>query len=692
VTALALLSAYVGLDCARRLRIRQPASSLAWSASGALSLGTASWTMHLVGMLPVDSSISVGYDPVLLAMAWLAGVVGLIAGWHLVFSRPSGWTGLGAGTLLATVGLLGQQAVCLLAPSFQPGLEWNTSLLLATGAGTWLAMLACHGLLVVRGLNRSLAPWQRSTLSVVLLALALGISHLGVLGAAGVELQTASAHAEALRLEPLSLLASVGTPVLLLLTLITSQLDARIRANRQQLDGAPGLQNHTDPLTGLPNRVFVEDRLLAAAGRADQSKERLALLFIDLDGFKPINESYGHRFGDLLLQETSRRLRRQAGERSLVTRWTADEFLIVIEQNLDRDAVAARARAVLDALKQPFEMEGRDVPIAASIGIALYPDDGGHATLISHADAAAQAAKAAGGDTYSFFEAQMMRDVREQMELLHDLRHALDDGQLELYYQPKIHAPSGQITGAEALLRWNHPVRGLISPTVFIPIAERFGLIGSIGNWVIEEACRQIQSWREGGLRMRVAINLSVHQLRQPDLSDRIAAALATHKVNPSLLTCEITESVAMEDTDSTKAFFHRLAEVGVHISIDDFGTGYSSLSYLRQLPTEELKIDRCFVVDLETSSDARAVVDAVVKLGLALGLKVVAEGVETEGQYQVLRQLGCNEVQGFLFAKPMAAKMLYLWAVMDNGPSNLDFRPSLFGDTEVTPLDMGPG
>ena len=279
-------------------------------------------------------------------------------------------------------------------------------------------------------------------------------------------------------------------------------------------------------------------------------------------------------------------------------------------------------------------------------------------------------------------------DARIAMEALsRDLRVALAKKQLELYYQPKIHAPSGEVTGAEALLRWHHPKRGMVSPGVFIPIAERYGLIGALGNWVIDEACRQARTWRDQGLRMRVAINLSVHQLRHPDLPERIADALKRHQINPMLLTCEITESVAMEDAQATSKIFEKLAAVGVHISIDDFGTGYSSLSYLRKLPAKELKIDRSFVLDLETSADARAVVDAVVKLGQALGLKVVAEGVETEAQNQILRSLGCDELQGYLFAKPMSAKALAVWAMNDVGPRPLAFRDSLFKET--APLEM---
>jgi len=275
-----------------------------------------------------------------------------------------------------------------------------------------------------------------------------------------------------------------------------------------------------------------------------------------------------------------------------------------------------------------------------------------------------------------------MQGKRDQVELLRDLRRAVETGQLELFYQPKIHAPSGEITGAEALLRWNHPTRGMISPGLFIPLAERYGLIMQLGSWVIDEACRQARAWRDLGLRMKVAINLSVHQLRQPGLAGEIAAALAKHQINPDLVTCEVTESSAMEDVSTTLRVLGELDKLGVHISIDDFGTGHSSLSYLRTLPADELKIDRSFVMDLETSEDARKVALAVVNLAKALELKVVAEGVETEGQNRILREMGCDQVQGYLFAKPMSAKAIALWAIEDDGPRAMNFRPSVFNDT----------
>jgi EAL domain-containing protein (putative c-di-GMP-specific phosphodiesterase class I) len=318
------------------------------------------------------------------------------------------------------------------------------------------------------------------------------------------------------------------------------------------------------------------------------------------------------------------------------------------------------------------------VQISASLGIVVYPDHGHADKLVAHADAAMYAAKRAGGSTYVLFEPHLHGGALEQLSLQSDLRRALELGQIELHYQPKIDAARGQISGTEALLRWHHPERGTVSPAVFIPIAERYGIINELGNWVIEEVCRQMQAWADEGVRMRVAINLSVHQLRQDDLVGRIQSALDRHHVEASQLLCEITESVAMEDIKATQNAFEGLQRIGVYLSIDDFGTGYSSLSYLRQLPARQLKIDRSFIHDLEGSSDARAVVDAVIQLAHALGLRVVAEGVETGGQRDILLNLRCDEMQGFFFARPMDAATLLAWTAGRKPAGSVDFTPSV--------------
>jgi diguanylate cyclase len=313
------------------------------------------------------------------------------------------------------------------------------------------------------------------------------------------------------------------------------------------------------------------------------------------------------------------------------------------------------------------------VRLSCSIGIAMFPEHGPTSRLITNADAAMFAVKRTGGSTYAFFDPRMGLDGSDQLELQTDLRMAVERGELALYYQPKVDARSRECTGVEALVRWQHPTRGAVGATELIAVAERFGLIGAIGQWVIDEACRQVRAWDEQGLRLRVAVNLSAQQLRQDDLVQRVRQSFEAHRVDASLFTFEITESVAMEDTQATMRAFAQLARAGVSLSIDDFGTGHSSLAYLRTLPARQLKIDRSFVADLGVSGDAMAVVDAVIRLAHALGLRVVAEGVETERQCEILATLGCDEFQGYLFARPMDAERLVVWVAGDfrrTGPS----------------------
>jgi diguanylate cyclase (GGDEF)-like protein len=486
--------------------------------------------------------------------------------------------------------------------------------------------------------------------------------------------------------DSLGLIVSVASITLLTITLFTSVLDARLQGRAETLARSLQVANEElhrlafrDALTALPNRLLFEDRVSVAVERTQREGGTLAVLFVDLDGFKPINDSFGHAFGDRVLTEVACRLAAQGRSSDTVARVGGDEFVLLLEGSPDETVAAQMAQRIIDALSAPVTTADREVSLSCSVGISMYPHNGPRDKLMAHADSAMYVAKRAGGATFTFFEPHMDADVRELVELQRDLRGALERGELELHYQPKVSGDGSVITGAEALARWRHPVRGLVSPTVFIPVAERFGLINALGDWVIDEACRQVRAWLDQGLRVRVAINLSVHQLRQDDLVDRIVHTMQRHRVEPALLTFEITESVAMEDADSTLAVFDRLTQIGVHLSIDDFGTGYSSLSYLRRLQARQLKIDRAFVQDLETSADARAIVEAVVQLSHALGLKVVAEGVETEAQRKVLTALGCDELQGYLFAKPMPPRSMALWAAGVDRPDALSFKDSSY-------------
>lgn len=441
-----------------------------------------------------------------------------------------------------------------------------------------------------------------------------------------------------------------------------------------------------DPLTGLANRAEFDAQLDAAVARADRGLVPLTVMVLGLDNFRAVNDTWGPRVGDALLVQAAERAVAFAGDARRVARSSGDEFMLLLDTGMDGATV--QAELLRQRVSQPYLVEGQTLQVSASIGIAVYPDHGSRPRLPAHAALAMRSVKLGGGSGHALWDPAMSVSQREQAELLQDLRQALARHEFQLFYQPKVDAHSLQITAAEALLRWQHPKRGMISPATFIPLAERHGLIADIGLWVIEEACRQAAQWREVGLRMRIAVNISGHQLRRDDLVGQIEASIARHGIPAGRLTCEITESVAMEDTAVTRAAFERLGKAGLHVSIDDFGTGHSSLAALRRLPAAELKIDRAFVIDLGQSDDARSIVRAIVQMAHSLQLKVVAEGVETEVQRDELVRLGCDELQGYLFAKPMSPQALALWAQDDGAVGASAFKASLFEPTMPAPLD----
>jgi diguanylate cyclase (GGDEF)-like protein len=461
------------------------------------------------------------------------------------------------------------------------------------------------------------------------------------------------------------------------------QLEAKLKWAKSELETL----RSKDALTGLALRPELEAKLDRAVNTCDIQGRSVSVLYVSLDNFREINEGYGMRVGDAVLVQLSKRLLSCSEPKTPVARISGDEFALLVPGGAD--LATDTASRLLEATQQALKIGGHELRLTASIGVAVYPGHGARTKLLSHAALAMRTAKLGGGAGYATFDPSMSVDVREQAELLRDLRKAVDSKELQLCYQPKVDARSLQITGAEALVRWKHPQRGIVSPGLFIPLAERHGLIRSIGSWVIEEACRQTAEWRQRGLRMRVAVNISGHQMRQEDLVGQIQASMQRHRIRPERLTLEITETVAMEDTRQTRATFERLRRAGLHVSIDDFGTGYSSLGSLRSLPAAELKIDRTFVTDLHSSTEARSIVKAVVDMAHTLKLRVVAEGVETAEQRDLLVAMGCDELQGFLFSKPMTPGSLAMWAQQDaRAERNGLFRASLFDDTAPAPMN----
>ena len=684
---IASAAAFVALDLARRLQTTGERESRAWLAAAAVALGSGVCAAQFIADAARVAASAGPTQPWVAFGAWAMALVLSVAVLAQAGGGVPGPRRIAVAAGMLGIGLPAVQLALLAAFGGVFGANVQWSLLALAPVTAAVGGAAALGLFFL--LRQRFESYRNACAAAAACVLAATVVVGQHLTAQAMSPAAPGADPLGPALGPLLMAALAG---LATAALLAGLHVGAARFERRRLAHVSARQDLRklalrDPLTGLANRVMFDGALNQAVQHADANSTRLALLFIDLDGFGPINQALGHHNGDRLLREAAARLRAVTGPQDRLARLGADKFLILRTDDPGTDVAAHLAGEVLECLHQPFTLPDRDTTLSASIGIAMYPEHGAMSTLLSHAEAAMRGAKGTGGATYCFFEARMASSTRDQMALLRDLRVALANGQLELFYQPKIHAASGEISGVEALMRWHHPQRGMVSPAVFIPIAERYGLIHTLGNWVIDEACRQARVWRDGGLRMRVAINLSVHQLRASDLAERIGAALARHQIQPNLLTCEITESVAMENSPVTARFFAALARVGVHISIDDFGTGYSSLSILRKLPAEELKIDRSFVLDLETSSDARAVAEAVVKLAKVLGLKVVAEGVETEGQNQILRALGCDELQGYLFAKPMSAKALALWAMEDVGPRSLAFRASLFKDT--MPLAM---
>lgn len=424
------------------------------------------------------------------------------------------------------------------------------------------------------------------------------------------------------------------------------------KAAEQQIE----FQAYHDALTGLANRRLFQEHLSLALALAQRRVMPVAVLFLDLDHFKVINDSLGHTIGDELLREVARRLKAAVREGDTVARVGGDEFTIVLQELSRRDAATIVAQKVLQTIAEPIEIGEHRLYITTSIGIAFYPADGDDAeTVLKSADTAMYRAKAEGRNTYQLATRELNRSTHERMALESGLHHALEAGEFELFYQPQVDAEDLSIIGMEALLRWRHPVRGLMTPDHFIGVAEERGLIVAIGDWVIREACLAARRFRDHGLTtFRVAVNLSARQFRDPSLLGTIEEAIAAAGIDPLQLELEITESAAMEDVELTMTTLARLRSIGVTIAIDDFGTGHSSLSYLKRFPIDALKIDKGFVFDLPDKFEDAAIVSSVIQLANGLGLRVVAEGVEKREQLDFLREGGCRELQGFYFSYPI--------------------------------------
>ena len=651
----------------RRVRANDRDAAVAWWLGGSLVVGTGIWAGSFLCLVALRLPFKVGYVRDVVLASWLPSVVlSAAALWLQTNGRIKRHMRI-MGAIMVATGICLMGFVNASSIMIQPSLSWNSNMV-AMAFATVVMACALGAYLMRMDLDREPDQTRHLLVAVLvgtLLWAGMSIEVSGIL----VSLRSVCLSMDQLSGDALQLALTATVLILLLMAHVGTVQDARSLAKSRVLadslrQAQEALEDaaQRDTVTGLPNRKGLERRLHELIDAPRDVPLQLGVFRINIDGFHAFVATYGHGVGDGLMVTLALRLQGLIREGDLLARSDSDEFLIACKALGDEHVMTTLAQRLQESVHEPCLIQDHDLVVSSSIGISRYPDSATPEQLVSHSNDAMLTARRAGGGVYCFYQRGMDRVAAAQVEMQRDLRHAVERGELELYFQPKLLAKSGELAGVEALLRWNHPSRGMVSPVEFIPVAERFGLIGELGLWVLDEACRHLRHWHDEGLDIPVAVNLSVHQLRQPDLEQRVREALRRHRVPARMLIMEITESVAMEDIEASLRVFDMLDQIGVRLSIDDFGTGYSSLSYLRRLPARQLKIDRSFVRDLDSSLDAQAIVEAVVRLAHALGLKVVAEGVETQDQADILADLQCDELQGYLFARPMSEHTLRGW------------------------------
>jgi len=659
----AILASYTALNMAGRVATSTGTSSLVWLSGGGLALGIGIWAMHFIGMLAMNMSMNMRYEPFLTVLSLIIAIGASLFALWLVSASQLHLRRLLPGACVMGVGIVAMHYTGMAALQVSPAIVWHKGwialsvvvALAASLAALWLTFRLRHEAAQVALMRFGAA---------ILMGIAIAGMHYIGMQAAQFPPQHMSGH-PGFSNSWLAILVGLMAFSVLGITLLVSMFDARLQARTSLLATSLAAANRElarlalhDTLTRLPNRVLLEDRLEQAINKAKREGSVFALMFMDLDGFKTVNDAWGHEVGDKLLVAATERLVQPLQGQYTLARIGGDEFVLLTEVNAPEEA-AALANALVRAIDKPFSIDPYDVMVTLSVGIALYPDDGkNERELMFNADAAMYHTKHMGRNGYHFFQPSMNTLAQSQLQLLNDLWLALERQEFRLFYQPKFKAPSGPVVGFEALLRWQHPHQGILTPDLFLPLAEKTGLIVPLGDWVVNEACRQLSEWRkQGHQQWTVAVNLSTLQFEHPNLVQTIITALKQHQVPPQNLILEVTETTAMNNPDESVRVLTALTEAGIQASIDDFGTGYSSLLYLKRLPASELKIDRAFVRQLGKEGDDATIVSAIVALASTLNLKVVAEGVETEEQQAFLTELGCDTLQGYLLGKPVSAE-----------------------------------
>nr|WP_175798654.1 EAL domain-containing protein [Burkholderia anthina] len=660
----ATLAAYTALDISSRIALlSHERRRQAWIAGGGVAMGIGIWSMHFIGALSFALPIPVGYD---FAITGASLAIAVAVSWFALYivSRESLSPGrLVASAILMGLGIAGMHYTGDAAMKMQPAITYDSVLvaasigiaIAASGAALWITQ------------SLSAANQRQLNAKRVAGACVMGVAITGMhytANAAATFLPGSICGATHEIATPLLATAvTLSTLAILIVTLVLSRSGARtsfLASVVSRLNGEIVRMAQFDELTDLPNRRTLTERIEYAIHTYRHYQAKFAILFMDLDGFKTINDSLGHTAGDEVLKAFALRLQQCVRANDTVARLGGDEFVVLLENISSIDDVERVAENVLNRMREGLWNDAQPLQVTPSIGIALYPRDGETVeVLLKHADVAMYEAKRAGRSTYRFFQGDMNVAANRTLQVQRALHEALAAGYFELHFQPKFHGSSGALTGAEALLRLNHPELGTLMPSEFIPIAERTGQIVQIGYWVVREACRHLTRWQADGLpTLQIAINLSPRQIAEPDLVSNFLGILSAEGVQPAQLMFEITETVAMQDAAHTTAMIHDFQAKGFEVAIDDFGTGYSSLSYLQRFRAKQLKIDRFFTHELDKHNpEGSAIVRAIIALAHTLKMDVVAEGVETASQLEQLKILMCDEVQGFLLGHPLEAE-----------------------------------
>ncbi|MEV4857958.1 EAL domain-containing protein [Pantoea agglomerans] len=654
------IASFTALDTAGRVAVSRGWSARLWLLVGGIVMGIGVWAMHFIGMLAMMMPMMMRYDTRLtilsLLVAILASVLAFgqtVGGLHLTRQR------LLRGTLILGAGVVVMHYLGMYALLIEPQPEWNALLVAlsvliafaASGLALWLAFhlrQGDHHLMLMRGLAS--------------LVMGIAIAGMHYVGMAAAEFSHSSMmQPHGVSNAGLAVWVTLITLTILGVTLLSSMLDAQLRAARlaTRLNRANQelrqLAMH-DNLTTLPNRVMLEQQLDLAIKQAMLNEHRFAVIYMDLDGFKAVNDTWGHHVGDRLLVAVAERLCSQLSNTMLLVRLGGDEFVLMAE--CDISAARQLAQKLVKVISSPFELDRYVLHVSLSAGIAIFPLHGrNRQELLFNADAAMYHTKHSGRNGWCLFEPAMSAATQHQLELANDLWEAIEREQMRLFYQPKFCSGGTRLMGFEALLRWQHPQRGLLTPELFLPRAEKTGQIIALGNWVIGEACRQLRIWHsQGHSDWTVSVNLSALQFHQRDLLTILTQTLARNQLPGSALMLEITEAIAMRDPAFSQQRIRELQQAGVSVAIDNFGIGYANLLHLKDLDASELKIDRSFINCLRPGSEDATVVSAMLTLAQSLNLRMVAEGVETEEQQHLLTSLGFDALQGYLLGKPTPA------------------------------------